>query len=231
MPALCGTLPQLAAEEAAALIQDGQTVGFSGFTLPGTPRAVPRAIAVRAIAQHQAGRPFRIGVIGVSTGDHLDGALARANAIAFRTPYQSDPYLRHLINRGGTHFFDLHLSSLPQVLRCGRLGPVHWAVIEAGELRGRSDVVLTGAVGASPTLARVADKVIIELNHSHHPATLYGLHDIYEPDDPPYRREIPIYRVSDRIGTPVLHMNAAKIAGVVETRLADDGTPFPMPDG
>ena len=57
------------------------------------------------------GNPFRIGLMtGASTGRSLDGALAKAKAIAFRTPYQSDPDLRKSINAGKTAFFDMHLS-------------------------------------------------------------------------------------------------------------------------
>ena len=37
--------PRLTAEEAAALIEHGRTVGFSGFTPAGVPKAIPLAIA------------------------------------------------------------------------------------------------------------------------------------------------------------------------------------------
>ena len=81
----------LTAEEAAALIQHNETVGFSGFTAAGSPKAIPAALAQRAQAEHAAGRPFQIGVLtGASTGVSLDGALAKAEAIRFRTPYQSE---------------------------------------------------------------------------------------------------------------------------------------------
>ena len=36
--------PILSAEEAAALIIDGQTVGIGGFSSVGTPKAVPAAL-------------------------------------------------------------------------------------------------------------------------------------------------------------------------------------------
>src|SRR6187455_3361266 len=102
-------LARLTAEEAAALIQDQQTVAFSGFTPAGTPKVVPKAIAARAEAAHRAGASFKINVItGASTGPSLDGALARADAVGFRTPYQSDPDMRKSINSGCTRFFDMH---------------------------------------------------------------------------------------------------------------------------
>ena len=85
------SFPVLTAAEAAALIEHGQTVGFSGFTPAGAPKAIPLAIAERAVRSTRPDREFQIGVLtGASTGDSLDGALAKADAISFRTPYQSE---------------------------------------------------------------------------------------------------------------------------------------------
>src|SRR5512136_2456093 len=98
---MIASFPELTAAEAAASIENGQTVGFSGFTPAGAPKAVPLALAERATAEHNAGREFQIGVLtGASTGPSLDGALAKAQAIKFRTPYQTDPTLRKQINDG-----------------------------------------------------------------------------------------------------------------------------------
>ncbi|MDR0757624.1 MAG: acetyl-CoA hydrolase, partial [Tannerella sp.] len=77
-------------------------------------------------------------------------------------------------------------------------------------------IVLTDAAGISPTICRLADIILVELNH-YHPKEIRGMHDIYEPDDPPVRREIPVYTPSDRIGSPVVKVDPAKIRGVVET--------------
>ena len=222
--------PILTAAEAASHVRHGDTVAFSGFTPAGTPKEIPTAIAARAIAEHAAGRPFQIGVItGASTGPSLDGALARADAISFRTPYQSDPDLRKAINAGRTRFFDLHLSQLPQHVRTGALGPIHWTVIEAADLTPDGRVVLTSAVGASPTFARHGERVLVELNRRH-PASLCGLHDIYEPVSSPFRSQIPLHSVSDRIGQPWLQLDPAKIAGVVHTDRADECGAFAAPD-
>ncbi len=216
------SFPVLAADEAAGLIEHGQTVGFGGFTPAGAPKVIPSAIAAKADTEHAAGREFQIGVLtGASTGPSLDGALAKADAISFRTPYQSSPELRKRINAGQTRFFDMHLSIMPQAVRYGFLGPLHWAVVEASDVTAGGGIVLTSSVGAVPTFCTKADKILIELNH-HHPPTLLGMHDIYEPHDPPHRREIPIYSASDRIGSPVVKVDPAKIAGVVVTNLPDE---------
>ncbi len=188
---------------------------------------MPAAIAARAEAEHAAGRPFKVNVIsGASTGRSLDGALAKAKAIGFRTPYQSDPDLRKSINAGETRFFDMHLSRLPQDVRYGFLGPIHLAVIEACEVTEYGEIVLTSSVGASPTFCHKAEKIIIELNR-YHPDFLRGVHDIFEPEDPPRRSDIPVFRPSDRIGEPVIEVDPSKIVGVVETNLPDETSAFP----
>ena len=217
---------RMTAAEAASQIQNKQTVAFSGFTAAGAPKAIPRAIADRARQIHAAGDLFRIGVMtGASTGKSLDGALAQAEAVLFRTPYQSDPDLRKSINEGKTAFFDMHLSMLPQAVRYGFLGPVHWAVIEACDVSPTGEITLTSAVGAAPTYCRMADRILIELNRFH-PQGLRGFHDVYEPEDPPYRNPFPIFRPGDRIGSPTIKVNPKKILGIVETDAADETGSF-----
>lgn len=216
------TYPVITAEEAAAMINDRDIIGFSGFTPAGAAKDIPTAIAKRAAEAHEEGREFKIGVVtGASTGDSLDGELARANAVLFRTPYQSDKHLRAQINKGETCFFDMHLSMLPQAARYGFLGKIKFAVVEAASVSEEGEIVLTTSVGASNTFCNVADKVLIELNEAH-PAELNGLHDIYEPLDPPHRREIPVYSCSDRCGSPVLKVDPKKIVGIVKTNRPDE---------
>ncbi len=220
------SFPELSAAEAAALICHGETVGFSGFTPAGTPKAIPLELAKRAIAEHVAGRPFKIGVVtGASTGPSLDGALAKANAISFRTPYQSDAELRKQINAGETQFFDMHLSMVPQNVRYGFLGKFSWAIIEACDVTPSGQIVLTSAVGVAPTFCNVADRILIELNRRH-PSELRGFHDIYEPNDPPYRREIRVFNPADRAGLPYIQVDPSKIAGIVHTDLPDESLTF-----
>jgi propionyl-CoA:succinyl-CoA transferase len=215
------SFPVLTAEEAAALIQNGETIGFSAFTPAGAAKEVPIALAKRAIAEHAAGHPFKVGVLtGASTGPTIDGALAKAEAISFRAPYQSDAALRALINSGKVTFFDLHLSTLPQNIRYGFFGPVHWSVVEASDITAGGGVVLSSSVGATPTYLSRAEKVIIELN-ARHPSALLGMHDIFEPQDPPTRQEFHIYHPSDRIGAPICTVDPKKIVGVVMTDTPD----------
>lgn len=215
-------IPTLTADEAAALVSHADIIGFSGFTPAGAAKDIPTAIARKARAEHEAGREFKIGIVtGASTGDSLDGELARANAVLFRTPYQSDKSLRTAINHGEAKFFDMHLSMLPQAARYGFLGKIKFAIIEAASVTDEGEIVLTTSVGASNTFCHVADQILIELNDQH-PAGLEGLHDIYEPLDPPHRREIPVYSCSERIGTSTLKVDPAKIVGIVHTSRPDE---------
>lgn len=223
--------PELTAEEAAALVEDGQSIGFSGFTPAGSAKAIPRALAARARTAHAAGVPFKVGVLtGASTGRSLDGALAAAEAIRFRTPYQSDPTLRSQINAGKVRFFDMHLSMLPQALRYGFLGPLHWAVVEACDLTSGGGIVLTTSVGATPTFCARADRILVELN-ARHPPTLLGMHDVFEPRDPPTRQEIAVHEPWDRIGSPIVVADPRRIAGIVRTDEDDETEAFSLPSG
>lgn len=221
----------ITAEEAASYVNNDDNVGFSGFTPAGCPKVIPEAIAKRAEEEHKKGNPFRIGMFtGASTGDHLDGSLARANAVKFRTPYQSNKDMRTLLNTGGTHYFDMHLSELAQSLRYGFLGKVDVAVVEAADVTADGEIIPTEGVGIVPTICRLADKILIELNRFH-PKEIRGMHDIYEPADPPMRREIPIYQPSDRIGKPYVKVDPKKIIGIVETNNEPDGSTFaPLDD-
>ena len=91
----------MSAESAASLIAPGTTIGMSGFTGSGYPKAVPLALAARIEAEHAAGNPFRVRIwTGASTGPELDGALAKVDGIEYRLPYNSDPVVRDKINRG-----------------------------------------------------------------------------------------------------------------------------------
>jgi acetyl-CoA hydrolase len=220
------TLPRITAEEAAAHINHGQTCAFSGFTPAGAPKVVPAALAARAVAEHNAGREFKVGVLsGASTGASLDGELAKANAVEWRTPYQSNGDMRKAINEGRAKFFDMHLSMVAQTVRYGFLGPVHHCIVDACDIKDNGEVVLTTGVGAVPTYARLAEKVYIELN-ARHPKALRGFHDLYEPADPPNRRELPIYAPSDRVGSQVLKIDPKKIVGVIECNRDDETGSF-----
>jgi acetyl-CoA hydrolase len=222
--------PRLSPEEAAAMIFDGATVGFSGFTPAGAAKAVPRALAARANALHQQNQRLKIRVItGASTGTAIDDDLAEAEAISWRTPYQSSRALRQRINQQQTEFVDLHLSHLPQMIEFGFFGKLDFAVVEAVDVVRDGRVYLSSSIGASPTFLEHAEKVIIEINR-HHSKRVMEMHDIRPLALPPHRSFIPIDRAMAKIGTPFAAVDPAKIVGVVETDEPDGVQEFDEPD-
>lgn len=220
----------ISAAEAASHIKHGMNIGLSGFTPAGTAKAVTAELAKIAEAEHAKGNPFQIGIFtGASTGDSCDGVLSRVKAIRYRAPYTTNPDFRKAVNNGEIAYNDIHLSQMAQEVRYGFMGKVDVAILEACEVTEDGKVYLTAAGGISPTVARLADKVIVELNAAHSKAGM-GLHDVYEPLDPPYRREIPIYKVNDRIGKPYVQVDPKKIVGVVETNWPDEARSFTAAD-
>ena len=218
---------RITAAEAAAMIKHGDNIGLSGFTPAGTAKAVTAELAKIAHAEHEAGREFQVGIFtGASTGQSTDGVLANEHAIRYRAPYTTNPDFRKHVNAGEFAYNDIHLGMMAQDLRYGFLGEVDWAIIEVCAIEDDGKVYLTAAGGISPTIARLAKKgVILELNAFHSPNSK-GIHDVYEPLDPPYRKPIPIEKVTDRIGTPYLQIDPKKIVGVVECNLPDEARSF-----
>ncbi|MGZ4606904.1 MAG: hypothetical protein ACXVXV_12275, partial [Blastococcus sp.] len=153
------------ADVAAALIRPGETVGMSGFTGAGYPKAVPEALARRIAAANAAGDPFRINVwTGASTAPELDGALAAADGIELRLPYQSDPVSRAKINAGEMDYVDVHLSHVAQMAWEGFLGHLDVALVEVSGITPDGHLVPSSSVGNNKTWLDQADRVILEVN-------------------------------------------------------------------
>jgi propionyl-CoA:succinyl-CoA transferase len=221
---------KLSAEEAAELISHATMVAFSGFTAAGAAKAVPRALAARAQRLHDAGQPFAIRVLtGASTGASIDDALAEADAISWRAPYQTSVPLRQRINDGRVAFVDMHLSHVPQAVLHGFFGAVDVAVIEATEVTPDGKVYLTSSIGASPTFLQVADRVIIEVNRFHY-RKASEMADIVIPRPAPQANAIDLEHPLHRIGTTYARVDPAKVVGVVETCQPDELGDFTPPD-
>lgn len=218
--------PKLTADEAAALINNGDTIATSGFTFAGSPKVVTKSLAARAQAAHGRGEPFKVRLFtGASTGPSCDGALAAANALSLRAPYQSDNTMRAKINSGEVPFIDMHLSHFPQYLEYGFLGEVDVAIIEASSISAEGFVYLTTAGGCAPTFMRLAKKIIIEHNRFHCPR-VREMHDVAQVPTPPSRRALGIEQPLDKIGTPFCLIDPKKIVGIVETNLPDEAGEF-----
>ena len=57
---------RLTAMEAARLIKNGDTLGLSGFTPAGAPKAVTRELAAIAEEEHAAGREFKVNLQAIA---------------------------------------------------------------------------------------------------------------------------------------------------------------------
>ena len=151
---LCPALKSkiMTAEEAAALIPAGANVGMSGFTGAGYPKVVPEALAQRIAALHAAGETFKIGVwTGASTAPELDGALAEADGIELRLPYQSDPTCRKRINAGEMDYIDIHLSQVAQFVWFGFFGKLDVSVVEVAGVLEDSRLIPSSSIGNNKT--------------------------------------------------------------------------------
>ncbi|MCZ9310264.1 acetyl-CoA hydrolase/transferase family protein [Corynebacterium uberis] len=220
----------MTADDAAAFINNGDKVGMSGFTGAGYPKELPSAIARRAKEAHGRGEEFRIDVFtGASTAPDCDGVLAEADAVRFRTPYQSDPTMRAKINSGDIKYADIHLSHLGMYVEQGFFGNFDVAIVEAVRITEDGHIVPSSAVGNNVEFINAADKVIVEVN-SWQSLDLEGMHDIYHIPALPNRTPIPITAPGDRIGTTYIEVDPAKIVAVVETDDPDRNAPFKPAD-
>ena len=204
---------------------------MSGFTGSGYPKEVPTALAKRIEDANRAGEKFRIGVwTGASTAPELDGALAKADGVEMRLPYQSDPTCRKRINAGEMEYLDIHLSHVAQFVWFGFLGKLDIALVEVTGILEDGRLIPSSSVGNNKTWLDQADKVILEVNSWQSPR-LEGMHDIYYGTNrPPHRQPIPIVRPQDRIGDLYLRCDPDKIIAVVETNSPDRNSAFSAPD-
>ncbi len=218
-------------DEAAGLIQSGVSIGMSGFTGSGYPKAVPLALARRIADANLRGHKFQVNIFtGASTGPELDGALAMAGGIHLRLPYQSDPETRKRINAGEMEYMDIHLSHVAQYVEYGFLGKMDWALIEVAAILEDDRLVPSSSVGNNKTWIEQAENVIVEVNEWQ-PAELEGMHDIYYGlQPPPNRQPIPLTSPGQRIGTPYFKVPPEKIVGVVVTNSPDRNSAFKTPD-
>jgi succinyl-CoA:acetate CoA-transferase len=221
----------MSADEAAALIPAGANVGMSGFTGAGYPKAVPAALVARMARARAGGDPFTVNVwTGASTAPELDGALAAADGIELRLPYQSDPVIRAKINSGQMDYVDVHLSQVAPMVWEGFFGPLDVALVEITGITEDGHLIPSSSVGNNKTWIDQAEKVILEVN-AWQSDELEGMHDIYYGTAlPPHRLPIPIAHPGDRIGVTHFTCRADKVVAVVETDSPDRNTRFKAPD-
>ena len=206
----------VSAEEVAAFIKPGMSIGMSGFTASAYPKAIPLALAERMKKE-----PFTVDIwTGASTGPELDDTLAAVHGIKKRLPYQTDAILRGEINNGSVDYLDLHLSESAQLARVGYLGKLDIAIVEAVAITEEGNIIPSTSLGNAASYVQQADVVIVEVNTTQ-PLELEGMHDVYVPLDPPHRLPIPIVKADDRVGTPFIPCTPDKIKYIVPCDIKD----------
>ena len=186
---------------------------------------VPLELARRA----ESGEHLKVNLFaGASTGDEVDGILAEAGVIGWRRPYMSSRSMRQKINENKILFKDDHLSRLSEQVRAGNWGRADLAVVEAAAITEKGHIIPTMSVGNTPTYVHKAEKIIIEICSI--PVEIEGIHDIFIPEDPPYRMPIPIYRAADRIGKPFIEMDPDRVVAILTSDEEDSRPIFNEPD-
>lgn len=215
----------VSAEEAASWIQDGMTLGLSGFTQAGDAKAVPLALAKRGETE-----TFKVNVFtGASLGSNIDTVFAQNGIVHKRLPFQSDPVMRRKINEAEILYTDHHLSHTAEWVRDGLLTPIDFAIIEAIGITKDGMIIPTTSVGNSSIFAKHAKNIIVEIN-TEQPERLYRLHDIYDPGKHEGRQPIHLTHVADRIGTQGIPVDMEKIRGIVFTDQVDSPSTIVPPD-
>lgn len=215
------------AEEAASWIEDGMTIGLSGFTRAGDAKVVPLALAERV---KQDNKPFGVNVYtGASLGSDVDAVMAEAGIVNKRLPFQADPVMRKKINDGSMMFVDQHLSHTAELIRQGAMSAIDYAIVEAVAITEDGMIIPATSVGNSNIFVDYAKHVIIELNLAQS-AELEGIHDIYTPASQGAREPIPLTAVDQRIGTAGIVVDPEKIKGIVLTNQLDSPSTIVEPD-
>ncbi|WP_316814790.1 succinate CoA transferase [Pedobacter nyackensis] len=215
----------ISSEQAAALFKDKMVVASSGFTKAGDSKAVLIALAERAKTD-----PLKITLMtGASLGHGTDGALAAADALSLRLPFQVDPILRKAINNGEVLFIDQHLGETANLLKANNFPTIDIAILEAACILEDGSIIPTTSVGNTASFAALADKIIIEINTTI-PLSIRGLHDIFSTGTYPNRPVMPIVAADTRIGRDAIPVNPAKIVGIVITSKTDSPAEIVPPD-
>lgn len=216
----------VSAQEAASWIQDGMTLGLSGFTRAGDAKAVPMALIDRAKSE-----TFKVNVFtGASLGSDIDRLFAEVGIVNKRLPFQADRTMRNKINDGDHLFVDQHLSHTAEMLRADVLPTIDFAIIEAVAITEDGQLIPSTSVGNSLAFAVNAKSIIVEMNTAQ-PANLEGIHDLYDLGKQGERGPIPLTKADDRIGTVGIPIDIGRVKGIVFTHQEDSPSTIVAPDG
>jgi acetyl-CoA hydrolase len=222
------------AESLVPHFKDGMTLGWSGFTPSGYPKAVPIALADYVEKNGLQGKLRFNLMIGASVGVETEDRWAALNMIDRRWPYQTGKNIQEGINSGRIRMGDKHLSLFAQDLGYGfytkdtASGRIDIAIIEVSAVTEDGGLVPTASCGVIPEILMIADKIILEVNTGQ--PSFEGMHDLVSCQHPPHRQPLLIDRADDRIGTTSIHCDTDRIIGIVESLHRDKGRAFSEQD-
>ncbi len=210
------------AEEAALFFKDGMVVATSGNALSGYPRAVFAALTKRI----KNGDPLRIDLLCTGPlGPEVEDALVEVGGIRRRIGTVGSKLLRQAINRGEVGFLEGKSGKVSQYARRGYYGKIDVAVIEAAGINEEGQVIPATSVYDAPDWLDLASSVIIEIN-LRRPLSLEGIHDIYDPEP---GRCTPLNNPLERIGSPYIPLDPAKVKHIVFSDMEDRNIPSSPP--
>ncbi|GAA6005341.1 hypothetical protein JCM10207_002944 [Rhodosporidiobolus poonsookiae] len=217
-------------QDLVPLFQDGDYIGWSGFTGVGYPKETPLALAQHVEEQGLQGKLRFSLFVGASTGPEVEERWARNKMIERRFPHQVGKEIAKGINNGEIEFADKHLSMFAQDLTYGYYNlrkkhgdpkkPLDWAIVEATEILEDGSIVPGASVGATPEILQTAEKIVIEVNTAL--PSFKGLHDINQSFLPPHRQPYLVTHCSDRIGTVSIPVDPERVVAIVETTKPDN---------
>lgn len=216
------------AEQCVELFKHGQYLGWSGFTGVGAPKAIPTALADHVEKHNLQGQLAFNLFVGASAGPE-ESRWATNDMILRRAPHQVGKAISAAINNGHTEFFDKHLSMFPQDLTYGYYTRakandlLDYTIIEATAITEDGSIIPGPAVGASPEMISVSDKIIIEINTK--TPSFEGLHDIDMPINPPNRPPYPHTSASYKVGLQSIPVDPSKVIAIVESTEGDKVPP------
>ncbi|EMG48025.1 ACH1 Acetyl-CoA hydrolase [Candida maltosa Xu316] len=212
-------------EQCVELFKNGQYLGWSGFTGVGAPKVVPTALVDHVEKNNLQGQMGFHLFVGASAGPE-ENRWAQNNMILTRAPHQVGKPIAAAINDGRTKFFDKHLSMFPQDLAYGYYtknkpngSNLDYTIIEATAITEDGSIVPGPAVGGSPEMLSVSDKIIIEVNTK--TPSFEGIHDIDLPVNPPFRQPYPHIAADTKIGRTAIPVDPEKVVAIVESTTGD----------
>ncbi|NWF57317.1 MAG: acetyl-CoA hydrolase [Syntrophaceae bacterium] len=210
------------AQEAARFFRNGMVVATSGTALSGYPREVFGALRERI----QKGGSLKIDLLCAGPlGPEIEDALVEGGGLRRRIGTVGSKLLRQAINRGEVGFLEGKTGKVCQYARRGYYGKIDVAVIEASGINEKGEIIPATCVYDAPEWLDLASSVIIEIN-LRRPLEVEGLHDIYYPER---GHCIPLNHPLERIGSPYIPLDVAKIRHIVFSEREDRNVPESPP--